>query len=146
MITYKFKINFKNPKTELDYLILCSELWHDIYINKYTDKSESKYYKYIYDFTGDCPLCEYNELGCKTCILSDSDNDCIHYWKYYQNKDIKAAKTIYTLCLNRIMEILHSEEFISGNTYRWLSSSIKNFSNISNLNKVDFNELSKYGD
>lgn len=67
------KINWKNPKTEIEFVFLTMLLWRDIYRNKLSRKSDSKYFAYVKEFTEFCPLCQYYG-NCKKCCLSGNIN------------------------------------------------------------------------
>lgn len=79
----KLNINWKKPKTKLDFLFLAMLLWRDIYKNNYTRKYQSKYWSIVKIMSGDCPLCESKNLFFET--FSGCYGLCCLYDTYCDN-------------------------------------------------------------
>jgi len=103
----KLKIDWQKPKTELDHVVLTMLVWYDIWKHGYTIKYDSKYWAYIKNKVGTCPLCAYYFV-CKKCFLPQclkADNN--PYGKWYEWDDKKGAKRIYLLCKQKAKELIN---------------------------------------
>lgn len=107
------KINWQEPKTELDHVYLTLLLWHDISRNDYSRKTLSKYHKYVVRMEENCPLCEYYK-NCGNCFLlvgevsCYEDNSMFQLWS--QKVDMRGARKIYKRCLKKVKRLRKDEK------------------------------------
>ena len=115
----KIKINWKEPKNELDNVILTMLFYYDIWKNKYQFKHGSKYYKYVSCMSYACPLCNYyirqvtfSMFKCNLCFLPkcQSEKDENPYDKWLKG-DIEGAKEIYLLCKQKAKELINEIKY-----------------------------------
>ena len=111
---FKLKINYKEPTTYIDFLTLTMLVWYDIYTNRYTSKTYSKYYQYISNMFNGCPLCQYHKVDssitaikrCCNCILDscyDNNSICQKWTDILHNYNYnRYAKEIYEICFKEL--------------------------------------------
>lgn len=107
----KLKINYKQPITELDHVVLTMLLWLDIWKHKYKKKQRSKYWKYVCFIYNWCPLCNYYLKKCKDCFL----NDCRtfkSFYAYWSRGKINGAKEIYFKCKEKARELIDAKRYV----------------------------------
>jgi len=114
---FKLKINYKEPTTYIDFLTLTMLVWYDIYTNRYTSKTYSKYYQYISNMFNGCPLCQYHKVDssitaikrCCNCILDscyDNNSICQKYHK------VDSSITAIKRCCNCILDSCYDNNSI----------------------------------